>query len=313
MKTFLLRASICTFLLMNLTSPSTSATPIKLFPDKAPGETKALEEKVEVAVTEADGQTDRYISNVSTPTLEIFPASPQPEDKDTQGAEPQKNTKKNPPTKAVLVCPGGGYNILSFDKEGTEVCKWFQEKGITAALLKYRVPRREGLPKHLAALQDAQRALRYLRFNAEKLNINPDMIGVIGFSAGGHLAVMSSVMGDEETYPPIDETDKVSARPNFAVLVYPAYLAGKDPLALDNEILVDKKTPPTYILQTAEDDSFIMDSLAYYHALQKAKIPVEMHLYPKGQHGFGWRIRAESLKNWKDTLASWLKHLPSEK
>ena len=147
---------------------------------------------------------------------------------------------------AVVVCPGGGYNILAMDLEGTEICEWFNSIGVTGVLLKYRVPRRPGDEKHLLPLQDAQRAISLVRFHATEWNIDPKRIGVLGFSAGGHLGAYLSTSFDKRAYEPLDDADRVSCRPDFAMLIYPAYLALKEQ---DNKIAPDLKvttnTPPT--------------------------------------------------------------------
>lgn len=286
------------FPLMSFGQEKPSEPLIPLFENSAPGEKTELEEKVNPVKEESTGLVDRVTSDVSHPTLEIFPAL-------NEKGKPLKEAHR-----AILVCPGGGYNILSYDKEGVEVAQWFQERGVTAAVLKYRVPRREGQEKHVAALQDAQRAMCYLRANHQKLNINPQDIGIIGFSAGAHLSVMTNVAGEKLTYPAQDDVDKESPKPNFTILVYPAYLEGKEPLTLAPEVVLPKEMGPTYILQTADDHAFMPSTLAYYFNLHKNNYPVEMHMYPHGAHGFGWRLRHPSLTTWKDTLSVWLKDLP---
>jgi acetyl esterase/lipase len=230
--------------------------------------------------------------NVSEPTITIYPA-------------PEENSNGT----AMLVCPGGGYNILAYDLEGDEICEWLNELGITAILLKYRVPRREGLQKHEAPLQDAQRALGYIRSHAKDLNINPDRIGVMGFSAGAHLSTMLSNSSSlERTYPIIDDMDKVSCRPDFCLLVYPAYLDGAD-FQLAPEIQVSSNTPPTLIIQAADDKSYINSSLFYYYALKEAEVPVTMHLYSSGGHGYGLRDTGEQVNEWPLRAEDWFVEL----
>ena len=185
--------------------------PLNLWPGKAPGDTNTLPAEADLTKTNENfiaGRRLIRLGNVSTPTLTVYNPSP---DKDT-GA-------------AVLICPGGGYNILAYDLEGSEVCEWLNSIGVTGVLLKYRVPRRPGLPGHTAPLQDAQRAMGLIRGQAKGLGIDPHRIGVLGFSAGGHLAAALSNNHTERTYPLVDDADKLSCKPDFAVLVYPAYLA----------------------------------------------------------------------------------------
>ena len=172
---------------------------------------------------------------MTQPTLTIFRP---PADKDTGTA--------------VVICPGGGYNILAFDLEGTEIAESFNSIGVTGVVLKYRVPARKGLPRHEPPLQDAQRALGLVRHRARELGIHPDRIGILGFSAGGHLAATLSNNFDKRTYEPIDDADKVSCRPDFNVLIYPAYLVDKDD-KLAPELKVTAKTPRTFIAMTQDD------------------------------------------------------------
>jgi len=230
--------------------------PLLLFPKGAPNETTQLVEKADTEGGKTGGETVLRITNVSEPTITIYPAS----EELATGA-------------ALLVCPGGGYNILAYDLEGDEICEWLNEIGITAVLLKYRVPRREGMEKHAVALQDAQRAMSYIRKHAKNWNIDASKIGVMGFSAGAHLSAMLSNTSEQaRSYPAIDAVDKISYRPDFCLLVYPAYLDG-DNFQLARELKVSSNTPPTLIIQTADDSSYINSSLFYYYALKEAKVP----------------------------------------
>lgn len=265
--------------------------PVMLFPKGAPGEATKLTEKGETDGGKTGGLPVLRISNVSEPTITVYQA---PDDVAT-GA-------------AMIVCPGGGYNILAYDLEGTEVCEWLNEIGITAVLLKYRVPRREGKEKHEAPLQDVQRTISYVRANAESLNIDPMRIGVMGFSAGGHLSTMASNSFNERSYPAIDEIDKVSCRPNFCLLVYPAYLDGEK-FGLAPEIKVTSETPPTMIIQTEDDKPYINSALFYYYALKEAGVPAAMHLYSKGGHGYGLRDTQAAVNEWTDRAEDWLRDL----
>lgn len=226
---------------------------------------------------------------------------------------------------AVLVFPGGGYQVLAMDLEGTEICDWLTSAGITCVLLKYRVPNsgptwiddHRYYPKVQTALQDAQRTLGLVRYHAAQYHIDPHRIGVIGFSAGGHLVAAASTHFAERTYQPVDAADKVSSRPDFAIAIYPGHMwihededrARRDAtdLGLHGDIPVTSTTPPTFLLQ-AEDDGVdgVEQSLAYYVALQKAGVPTEMHLYAQGGHAFGLRPSALPISHWPSLVEQWL-------
>jgi acetyl esterase/lipase len=260
------------------------------------------------------------VKNVTRPTMTVYSPT-------------GKNTGA-----AVVVLPGGGYQILAIDFEGTEVCDWLTAKGITCVLLKYRVtdvgpyPKSGPYPESPMALEDAQRTLSLVRSHAAEWHIDPHKIGVLGFSAGGHLSVAMSVHFDKRSYPAVDAADRVSCRPDFAVAIYPGHLswsaaeydarAGVKRFALappDRLSLADKnlglnpdirpssQTPPTFLLQ-AEDDHVdsVYDSLSYYIALQKAGVPAEMHLYAQGGHAFGLRRTKFPITGWPQLVETWL-------
>ncbi len=269
-------------------------TPMNLWPGQAPGETKTLAPEADLTKTSENFVAGRRLirlGNVSTPTLTVYRPAP---DKDT-GA-------------AVLVCPGGGYHILAMDLEGTEVCEWLNSIGVTGVLLKYRVPRRDGLPSHAAPLQDAQRAMGMVRQQAKALGIDPKRIGVLGFSAGGHLAAALSNIYQERTYPLVDDSDKESCRPDFSVLIYPAYLT-KDNQGeiLAPEMTVSSNTPPTFIAMAQDDPVKVENALVYFKALKDAKVPAAMHLYPTGGHGYGLRRTEQDVTTWPDRAADWMR------
>ena len=205
---------------------------IDVWPGKAPGETGNIGEE-KVLEQKANEKQVKRLTNVTKPTLTIYrPAK----DKDT-GA-------------AVLICPGGGYNILAWDLEGEEVASWLNSIGVTGIVLKYRVPRRPDQPKDkppIGALQDAQRALSLVRSKAKELGIDPKRLGMLGFSAGGHLTAWASTNFDKRAYEPLDDVDKISCRPDCAVLIYPGGLVAKDKDELDSSIRVSKETPPLYL------------------------------------------------------------------
>jgi len=242
---------------------------------------------------------------------------------------------------AVVVFPGGGYLDLAIDLEGTEVCDWLTSKGITCVLLKYRVPGEPGYPKPAPypksgpypespmALEDAQRTMGLVRFHAAEWHIDAHKIGVLGFSAGGHLSAAISTHFEKRLYPTVDAADKESCRPDFAVAIYPGHLSmsaaewdaqqgakkfelhypattDKD-LGLNPDVPVTRQTPPTFLLQ-AEDDHVdnVNDSLAYYIALKNAGVPVEMHLYAQGGHAFGLRRTELPITAWPQLVETWL-------
>ena len=259
--------------------------------------------------------------NVSTPTLTLY----QPEKSRRTGA-------------AVVVFPGGGYSIVALDLEGSEVCDWLTPRGITCILLKYRVtdvgsyPKSGPYPESPMALEDAQRTLGLVRLHAAEWHIDPHKIGVLGFSAGGHLSAAISNHFAQRLYPAIDAADKESCRPDFAVVLYPGHLSltaaesdarrgtkkfvlprsehpaiAEADLALNPDLHITSHTPPTFLLQ-AEDDHVdnVNDSLSYYIALKNAGVPVEMHLYPHGGHAFGLRRTKSPITDWPQLVNTWL-------
>jgi acetyl esterase/lipase len=269
-------------------------SPINLWPGAAPGEKGNIGVEHDMS-TPSDGQTGGKpvvrIADVSTPTLTVFRP---PADKDT-GA-------------AVLVCPGGGYYILAYDLEGSEVCEWLNSIGVTGVLLKYRVPRREGRAPFAAPLQDAQRAVGLTRSHAKEWGIDPARIGVLGFSAGGNLSAVLCANSTGRVYPAVDEADALSCRPDFQVLVYPAYFL-KDGIGstLEPEIAVSSATPPTFLVMTQDDPEHVQNVLAYSRALREAKVPFELHVYPTGGHGYGLRPTKDYVTTWPQRAADWMR------
>ena len=265
---------------------------IHLWPKGAPGKEPKLEAEKDMTKESENKVAGRRLirlGKVSDPTITVYPA---PKEKANGGA--------------VLVCPGGAYHILALDLEGTEVCERLNEMGFTAVLLKYRVPRRPGPEKHAAPLQDAQRALGLIRQHARQWGIDQKRIGVLGFSAGGHLAAVLSAGPEERTYEKIDEADALSFKPNFTVLIYPGYLTGeKGGPTLAPEFNVSKETPQAFIAMTADDPVRVENALVYTAALQKEKVPVELHVYPTGGHGYGLRKTDEPVTSWPERLEEW--------
>lgn len=230
------------------------------------------------------------LTDVTQPTITVYQAAK----KDATGA-------------AVIVCPGGGYSILAMDLEGTEVCNWLNSMGITAILLKYTVPKKADASRYQAPLKDAQRALGLVRYNAAKWGIDTGRIGIMGFSAGAHLSAVASTNYEKRTYDSIDSADAVNCKPNFVMLVYPAYLTVKDEGdKIAPELLVNANTPPTLLVQTEDDPVRVESSLFYYLALKKEKVPAEMHLYTSGGHGYGLRKKGTGILGWPALAEEWL-------
>jgi acetyl esterase/lipase len=253
---------------------------IYLWPGKVPGE---LKEKQPPSVDTKNNDNIIRFSEVTNPAVEVFMPDP---------------AIKN--GSAVIVCPGGGYQILAYDLEGTEIAAWLNKLGYTAFVLQYRIPgKKEG------ALQDAQRAIRIVRNNSQKWNINPEEIGIIGFSAGGSLSARASTNFNKKTYATVDKSDSLSCRPSFAMLIYPAYLDQGPNLTLTPELELSKDVPPVFIFQTA-DDPYGNSALVMAGALRNAKLPVELHLLPSGGHGYGLRPGKIAAETWPLLAEKWL-------
>ncbi len=230
------------------------------------------------------------LGNVSAPTITLYTPT-------------TKNTGA-----AIVVFPGGAYRILAIDLEGTEVCDWLTSAGITCILLKYRVPDSGPYPKSSAALQDAQRAVGIVREHAAEWHIDPHRIGVLGFSAGAHLAAALSTHFDQRLYDPVDAADKLSCRPDFAVIVYPGYLAlAEQNFAPNSDIHPTEQTPPSFIVQAEDDPVHVENATVYFLALKNAKVPAELHLYAQGGHGYGLRHTAQPVTAWPQLVETWLR------
>lgn len=267
-------------------------TTVELWPNGVPGAKPGAAPEADISKADdylVAGKPIIRLGNVSKPTITLYPAP------------------SNPSGTAVVVFPGGGYNILAFDLEGTEVCDWLNSINITCVLLKYRVPDTGPYPKSPAALQDAQRALGMVRARATEWHIDPHRIGVLGFSAGGHLAGALSTHFEQRIYDTVDSADRQSCRPDFAVLVYPAYLSDAEgSLAIAPEIHVTPQTPSAFIVQAEDDHAYIDSSLAYFAALKGAKVPAELHIYAGGGHGYGLRRTEMPVTGWPNLVQSWL-------
>jgi acetyl esterase/lipase len=271
-----------------------------LWPGTPPAATTLNE--AEVAGTVVDDATGRakpvggkpwtYVNYVSRPTLTVY--SPQ----------------RNDTGAAVVVFPGGGYNVLAIDLEGTEACDWLTSKGITCVLVKYRVPCAKVGPYRECppALQDAQRAIGLVRHQAVQWQIDPRKIGVLGFSAGGHIVAAVSTRFGQRVYPSVDDADRESSRPDFAIALYPGHMvASAGDATMNPAIRVTAQTPPTMIVAASDDPTDpVQNSIVYGEALKKAGVPFELHIFEKGGHGFGFRPVDGTASGWPALAERWL-------
>lgn len=264
-------------------------------------------EDVSITTEGVAGKPNTNVTNVTNPTVTIYP----PKGKNTAAA--------------VVVIPGGGFQVLAIDLEGTEACDWVTSIGMTCALLKYRVPsapyvwqcdcRPNNQSISEPSLQDLQRTMRMVRYHAEQWHIDPHKVGVLGFSAGGYLVAEISTLFDRPLYPKVDNADDESARPDFAMPIYPGHLAKYpghpakgDDNKLNPNIPVSSQTPPTFLVQAEDDyEDGINQSLVYYAALSKAHVPAEMHLYASGGHAFGFRRTNQPITSWPQQAEVWLR------
>jgi acetyl esterase/lipase len=234
------------------------------------------------------------VTNVTRPTLTIY--------------RPQKEKETGT---AMLICPGGGYWNLYWQLEGEEVAQWANSIGVTGIILKYRVPRRPDEPRGQPArrpVQDAQRAVSLVRSRAAEWNIDPERIGLVGFSAGGHLAIAAATSFEKRTYEPLDDIDKVSCRPNFSIPVYSGYLKAQDKDELAAGLSVPNQTPPVFLVHGSDDTvSPPEGSVVMYLALKRAGVPAELHLYAGTTHDFGVRKADRPYADWTGACARWLK------
>lgn len=229
------------------------------------------------------------LGNVSVPTLTLYKPSGR-----NNGA-------------AVVVFPGGGYQILAIDLEGTEACEWLNSIDINCVLVKYRVPNSGPYPESTAALQDAQRAMGLVRSHAVEWHIDPTHVGVLGFSAGGHLAAALSTHFALRLYAQVDAADLLSCRPDFALIIYPGYLALEEHSFEPNpDIHVTGTTPPTFLVQAEDDPVHVENAIAYFMALKRAGVPAEMHIYAQGGHGYGLRRTTLPITTWPRSAGIWL-------
>jgi len=267
--------------------------PIKLWPGKPPG---AVIEGEEVDRTteksnKVAGRRLIRLSNVSEPSITVYPA---PEEKNS-GA-------------AVIICPGGGYHILALDLEGTEVAEWLNSIGATGIVLKYRTPTGRLPVKWQTPLMDAQRAVSLARSRAAEWKLDPKKIGIMGFSAGGNLSGLTATRFAEREYEKVDAVDEVSARPDFACLIYPAWLNKPGTTELQDYVPVSERTPPMFFAHAADDRIECQSSIAMFLALRQHKVPAELHVYAAGGHGYGLRRTEVPVTTWPDRMEDWLRH-----
>jgi acetyl esterase/lipase len=285
------RTSIILTLALVATAPLALAqkVPLPLWPNGAPESTQIRGPEIDITKpTDAlvAGKKLMHLTNISKPSLTVYPPTTA-----STGA-------------AVLVFPGGGYRILAYDLEGTEVCSWLNSIGMTCVLVKYRVPFANHYPENTDDLEDAQQAMRITRTHAVQWHIDPSRIGVLGFSAGAHLAVVLSNHPDFKR--PGEPANEANARPDFAVIIYPGYLSDAPALnKLSRGIDPTANTPPTFLLQAEDDPVHEENSLLYFQALKEAKVPAELHLFAQGGHGYGLRPTNLPITHWPALAETW--------
>lgn len=253
---------------------------INVWPGKAPGVTDD---------TIKEDWQGKKASNITKPTLTVYKPTP------------DKNTGVS-----IIVCPGGGYRALMMSYEGEDVAQWLSSIGITGIVLKYRVPAPEGVERYLPGLQDAQRSIRLVRSKAKEWGIDPAKIGIMGFSAGGHLTAAACTNFDKNAYEPIDSVDQVSCRPDFGVPVYAGGVVQKGTTELAPEIRITKLTPPMFIA-CATDDPGSDNSVYLYLGLKRAGVPAELHMYTQGGHGFGIKPTGKPVATWTQRCEEWMR------
>jgi len=279
MKTILLLLAFYT--MMTLFGSAYAQETMYLWPGEVPA---AIKPEADPVISDNSSGGVVRIAEVTNPLVKVY----QPADDQSNGA-------------AIIICPGGGYSILAINKEGYEIAEWFSNLGYTSFVLQYRVPQQQE-----AALMDLQRAIRLVRYHANQWDLDANRIGVLGFSAGGDLSARASTLYDQSSYPYVDSADSVSCRPDFTLLIYPAYLdTGKNNRVLKPEILVTASTPPMFLF-VAADDKHANSTLVMAAAMIEANVPVEAHLYPFGGHGFGIRPGNKAAVTWPTLATHWL-------
>jgi len=265
-----------------------------VWPGKPPGETKELPPEADQTKPQdrlIAGRRIIKLGNVSTPQLAVY----RPEKEKDTGA-------------AVVICPGGGHHILAYDLEGTEVAEWLNEIGVTGIVLKYRVPFRDPEKRWLAAVQDAQRAMSFVRSKASEWKLDPKRIGILGFSAGGQVAGLTSIFDDKRQYEPLDDVDKVPCRPDFAALIYPGGFEVQGQSKLRDEVQVTKQSPPMFLVHAYDDGVTVLNTLLLATELKKVGVPTEVHVYATGGHGYGLRhVDGQPVTDWPKPCQAWLR------
>jgi len=288
---------MCSIMLGIMATASLAATPtptiLNIWPGKPPGETKELPAEVDLTK-----DTDKLIAgkriiklgNVSTPQIAVY----KPEKSKDTGA-------------SVIICPGGGHHILAYDLEGTEVAEWLNTIGVTGIVLKYRVPFRDPEKRWGAAVADAQRAVSLVRSKAAEWNLDPKRIGICGFSAGGETAGLTSLFLEERQYTAADDVDKVSCKPDFAILIYPGGFDTKGQAQIRVKDKVTKDTPPMFLIHAFDDPVTANNSLALAVELKKVGVPTELHIYDAGGHGYGLRlVNTLPITTWPKRCEEWM-------
>jgi len=278
---------LITIIMLSINSYSQNQKPIYLWPDKVPGETVSKHNPVQ---TPDKSRDVIRLTDVTNPAFLVF----KPTNEKNNGA-------------GVIVCPGGGYEILAINLEGYEIADWLTKQGFTAFVLQYRVPK-----KQEGALMDAQRAIRIIRNEAVKYGLKLHQLGIMGFSAGASLSARTATLSSKKTYSPVDKADSLACRPDFALLIYPAYLDLGTNRSLTPELTVDQKTPPMFLFATA-DDTYSNSALVMTTALRDAKVPVELHILANGGHGYGLRKGNIAGETWPKLAEIWLKNIIADK
>ncbi|MFO1040388.1 MAG: alpha/beta hydrolase [Planctomycetaceae bacterium] len=289
------KAFLLLLLAISSMSPAVAAEPLvmNVWPGKPPGETKELPPEADQTKPEDKliaGRRITKLGNVSTPQLAIY------------RPDPAKDTGTS-----VVICPGGGHFILAYDLEGTEVATWLNEIGVTAIVLKYRVPFRDPNKRWIAGVQDAQRSISLARSKASEWKIDPNRIGLLGFSAGGQVAGMVSIFDDERQYAAVDAVDQTPCRPDFSILIYPGGFEEKGQLK-QTDIKVTAKTPPMFFVHAYDDGVTVLNTLLLASELKRVGVSAEVHVYATGGHGYGLRhVDGQPVTDWPKPCEAWMK------
>lgn len=285
-----MKPALLAFAFALATSHAAEPVTLKLWPQSAP-EKAGFKSEPEAEIKREKDDGVKRLGNVSDPTITVYPAD-------------------KPNGTAVIVCPGGGYSILAIEHEGTQVCDYLRTLGVTPVLLKYRVPRRDPADPSREPLQDAQRAIGILRHRAAEFGIQPDRIGILGFSAGGHLTVMAALHANERTYTQDDTLDVADATPNFAIPIYPAYLTEKgNDYQLTPLVQVTAKSPPLCLVHAHDDRLSASASALLYLEYKKLNLPCELHIYGSGGHGFGMKDSGLPVSAWHVRVGEWMRSM----